>query len=80
MTGNRIRLTIDTLRIHGGTQGDAAALAEGLKTALADWLAENPGALSGAEHVRLSVPGSGRGAALGARIAGALTAGKEGAG
>lgn len=80
MTGPRIRLTIDRLRVHGASRADAAALAEGLQAALEARLAADSGGLrSGAlDHLSLTLPAqSGRGPAAtgraaGHRIAGAL--------
>jgi len=80
MTGSRVRLTIDRLRVHGASRADAAALAEGLQAALAEGLTADAGAFqSGAlERVSLTLPAqAGRGPAAtgraaGHRIAGAL--------
>ncbi|CAN7759928.1 MULTISPECIES: hypothetical protein [Ensifer] len=85
--GPRIVLNIDRLRVHGVHASDAAALAKGLRTALAAQLAANGGALAGqggADHLRLSLPpAAGRGPnalgrLAGQRIAGALTRPKGG--
>lgn len=86
--GPRIVLNIDRLRVHGVHAGDAAALADGLRTALTAQLAVNGGALTGqgggADHVRLSLPSAAGhgpnalGRLAGQRIAGALTRPKGG--
>lgn len=84
--GPRITINIDRLRVHGACGGDAAALAEGLRTALTAQLAANAGALigQGSDHLRVSLPqGAGQGpSALGRsaghQIAGVLTRPKGG--
>ncbi|MDI6835481.1 MAG: hypothetical protein QMD99_07175 [Rhizobiaceae bacterium] len=72
--GPRIILNIDRLRVHGVCAGDAAALTEGLRTALVAQLGANAGALTGqggTDHLRLTVPQhAGHGPAALGRLAG----------
>lgn len=79
----RIRVTIANLRLRGGTSADANALAEGLKSGLASYLAANPGLLNagiGQPTLRVQLPQNGtarqQGQAAGARIGASLGAPK----
>lgn len=62
MSGPRLTLKIDRLRVTGASQGDAVALAESLRTSLhaqlTTQMTQSPGSIVGqsASHLRLSLP------------------------